>query len=126
MLIYLAVGGALGTLARYGLSGWVHGMAGARFPWGTLIVNVVGSLLIGFALRYLEGVPVSAELRATITVGALGAFTTFSTYTYETMALLRDGQWLRAAMYSLGSLSIGLVAVAIGLSCAGILLDARG
>lgn len=126
LLLYIAAGGAAGALARYGLGGWVHGWMGDRFPWGTFVVNGTGSLLIGFALRYLEGVPASPELRALVTVGLLGAFTTFSTYTYETVALLRDRAWLRAALYSLGSLGFGLAAVGAGLALGSFVLRARG
>lgn len=124
--LYIAAGGALGALARYGLSGWVQGWAGASFPWGTFAVNVIGSLGIGFAFGFLEGAPVSAELRALITVGLLASFTTFSTLTYETVALLREGAWLRAGAYSLGSLAIGLAAVMIGLGAASAVLRGRG
>lgn len=126
MLLYIAAGGAVGALARYGLAGWVHGWTDDRFPWGTFAVNAVGSLLIGLALRYLESVPVSPEFRALVTVGLLGAFTTFSTYAYETVALLRDRDWMRAGLYSLGSLGLGLAAVGVGLALGSFLLRARG
>lgn len=126
VLALVAVGGALGALARYGLSGWVHGWAGAWIPWGTFAVNALGSFLIGFAVRFLEGIPASPGLRALVTVGLLGAFTTFSTYAYESVALVRDGEWGRAALYSLGSLAAGLVAVAVGLGMAEAILRARG
>lgn len=114
----IAVGGALGALARYGLGGWVHGWAGAAFPWGTLAVNGVGSFALGFSLGWAEATAVSPEVRALVTIGLLGAFTTFSTYSYETVALLRDGEWSRGAAYALGSLALGLVAVGAGLVAA--------
>jgi CrcB protein len=126
MLLSIAAGGAAGALARYGLGGWLQGWAGAWLPWGTFGVNALGSLLIGFALRYLEGVPASPEVRALVAIGLLGAFTTFSTYAYETVALLREGAWLRAGLYSLGSLAFGLVAVALGLGVAEAVLRVRG
>lgn len=126
LLISIAIGGALGAMARFGLSGWVHTWAGNRMPWGTFIVNAVGSLLIGFALRFLEGVPATPEVRAFVSIGLLGAFTTFSTYTYETVALMRSGEWSRAGLYSVGSLALGLLAVVIGSGAAGTLLRARG
>jgi CrcB protein len=119
----VAVGGAVGALARYALAGWVHEVAGARLPWGTLAVNLVGSFLIGFAVRSLDAVTASPELRALVAVGLLGGFTTFSAYTHETMMLVRDGAWLRAGVYSLGSLGLGLVAVGVGLALAGIVLE---
>jgi fluoride exporter len=126
LLFYIAAGGAAGALARFGVGGWVHSWAGERFPWGTIVVNLLGSFLIGYAVRYLEAVPASPELRALITIGLLGSFTTFSTYTYEAVALLRDGEWLRAGLYSLGSLAAGVVAVAVGAATASAVLHARG
>ena len=85
MLLWIAFGGALGAVARYGLGGWVHSWMGMRFPWGTLVVNLAGSLLIGFLIRGLEGSAVAPEMRAVLTIGLLGAFTTFSAYTFETV-----------------------------------------
>ena len=126
MQLWIAFGGALGAVARYGLGGWVHSWAGTRFPWGTLVVNLAGSLLIGFLLRYLEGIDVSTQVRGFATIGLLGAFTTFSTYTYETVAFMRDGQWRHASLYSLGSLALGLAAVYAGLAVAGYVLRVRG
>lgn len=125
-LAVVAAGGALGALARYGASGWVHGWAGAWIPWGTLGVNVLGALLLGFGVGYLQGVPASPELRALVTVGFLASFTTFSTYAYETVALLREGAWVRAGLYSLGSLAVGIAAVAVGLGAAELVLRTRG
>lgn len=124
--LYIAVGGGLGAVARYGLGGWVQARAGFEFPWGTLAVNLLGALLIGFAVRYLEAIRLGPELRALVTVGLLGAFTTFSTFSYETVTLLEDGAWLRATLYSLGSLTLGVLAVLVGMGTAGIIVQARG
>jgi CrcB protein len=124
--IYIAAGGAIGAVGRYGLAGWIQDRTGFLFPWGTFVVNVVGSLLIGAALRYLEAVPVSAETRALVTVGLLGAFTTFSTFSYETVGLLEEGALAKAAAYSLGSLVLGVVAVYVGVSAASFIVHARG
>lgn len=124
-LLYIAIGGAVGALARYGLGGWVQSRAGFGFPWGTLVVNLLGCLLIGFGVRYLEAVPLGPEVRALVAVGVLGAFTTFSTFSYETVALLEDGAWGRAAGYSFGSLVLGIAAVYIGMSFSGYVLQAR-
>lgn len=74
---YLARGGVLGTLARFGIGGWVHTWAGAAFPWGTLGINLLGSFLLGLAVRGAELFSLSPELRVMITVGFCGAFTTF-------------------------------------------------
>jgi CrcB protein len=113
--LYIALGGALGAVARYGLGRWIHSWAGDGFPWGTFAINAIGSFLIGLSLRYLEGIAAAPELRALMTVGLLGAFTTFSTFTYDTIVLLQEGAWTRAALYALGSLAIGLLAVGSGL-----------
>lgn len=123
--VYVAVGGAAGAVARYGLGGWIQDRAGFGFPWGTLVVNVLGCLLIGFAIRYLEATRLPAELRALVGVGVLGAFTTFSTFSYETVGLLEEGAWGRAAAYSLGSLLLGIVAVYLGVSISRFLLHPR-
>lgn len=110
----VALGGALGAVARYGLSGWVQGLAGGTFPWGTLAVNVLGSLLLGFTVAWLQAAAFSADVRQFATIGLLGSFTTFSTFSFEAAALLRDGEWWAAAGYVAGSLGAGLVAVAAG------------
>jgi CrcB protein len=125
ILLYIAFGGAAGSLARYGLSGLVQHRAGFGFPWGTLVVNVLGCLLIGLSLRYLEGMRLAPEMRALVGVGVLGAFTTFSTFSYETVALLEDGAWGRAAGYAGGSLALGIVAVYVGITLSGYLLHVR-
>lgn len=115
-LVGIALGGALGALARYGLSGWIHGRMGAAFPWGTLGVNVLGSFLIGLCFSYLQHTSLPPETREFVAIGLLGAFTTFSTFTWETAALLQDGEWSRAALYVGGSLVLGLAAVLAGLA----------
>lgn len=115
LILYIAFGGALGATARYGLGAWIHSWAGTTFPWGTFAVNAVGSFLLGFTLRHLEGSAATPELRALLTVGILGAFTTFSTFTYETVTLIQGDEWARAALYSVGSLLLGLLAISSGL-----------
>lgn len=96
-LLGLAVAGALGTLARYGLAGWVQRLGGASFPWGTLAVNALGCLLFGVLWSVGEGrALLSPQLRPFVLVGFMGAFTTFSTYAFETGQFARDSQWLLA------------------------------
>ncbi|HEX6132741.1 MAG TPA: fluoride efflux transporter CrcB [Longimicrobiales bacterium] len=124
--LYIAVGGSVGAIARYGLAGWIQDRTAFGFPWGTLVVNVTGSVLIGFAVRYLDAVSVAPDVRALMTIGLLGAFTTFSTFSYETVALLEDGAWSRAALYVLGSVLLGLAAVYIGMGAANAVLHAKG
>lgn len=126
LVVYVALGGALGAAARYGLGGWIHSWAGSGFPWGTFAINATGSLLVGFLLRFLEGVAATPELRGFLTIGLLGAFTTFSTFSQETVALLQDGEWARAGLYSVGSLLLGLAAVFTGLHLAALALAPRG
>jgi fluoride exporter len=125
MTLYVAVGGVLGTLARFGLAGWVHSWAGAGFPWGILIVNVSGSAGLGFLLPALFEGGATPELRAGIAIGFFGAFTTMSTFGYETVVLLEAGQWARAVAYVAATLILVLAGMILGLS-AGTLLTRGG
>jgi CrcB protein len=125
LYLYLAAGGVIGTLARYGVGKWIAGWAGTDFPWHTLAINLTGSLILGFALRAADTLPLSPEVRGFITVGFCGAFTTFSTFGFETVTLMQEGEWARAAAYALGSVALGLVAVFAGLSLAGAWLRPR-
>jgi len=113
-LLAVAGGGALGAVARYLGAGWVQDLTGGFFPWGTFVVNAAGCLLLGFSLVWLQATLVSSEMRDLVTIGFLGSFTTFSTFSYETVAMLRDGEWWRAGGYALGSVALGLVAVIAG------------
>lgn len=124
-LLVVALGGAAGALSRYWASGWVQALAGIGFPWGTLAVNVTGSLALGFVLVWLQSVAPSANVRDLIAVGFLGSFTTFSTFSYETFALLRDGDWTRAGVYAAGSVLVCVLACASGAGLAGA-LTSRG
>ncbi|CAN5201090.1 N/A [soil metagenome] len=116
LLVYVAAGGALGALARYGIATWVQGRSGGTFPWGTLAVNLSGSFLLGLALPVLERLALGLEVRALVAVGLLGAFTTFSTFSYEAVQLLQAGEWVRAGGYVFGSVVLGLLGVTIGLA----------
>jgi CrcB protein len=115
----LVVFGAAGTLARYGLQGLVQHRTGTGFPSGTLVVNLLGCFLLGgiaeFGLTHLALPP---EWRIGITVGFFGAFTTFSSFSWETVQLLRDGEWMRASVYVLASVIGGIVAVVFGMRLA--------
>jgi CrcB protein len=111
----VAIGAALGGAARYYLASAIQQRAGPTFPWGTLVINVSGSLLLGVLMRYALATPsVSAELRAFLTTGFCGGYTTFSTYSYETAALLEDGQYGRAGTYAVASVVLALVATFAG------------
>jgi fluoride exporter len=118
LYLYLAIGGVAGTLARHGLGGWVYSVAGTYFPWGTLAVNLLGSLLLGFLSRATQVASLSPDLRSLLTVGFCGAFTTFSTFSYETVVLLQEGAVARAAFYAFGSVLLGLLALWVGIAIA--------
>jgi CrcB protein len=115
-IVAVGIAGFLGAIARYGLEGFVSSRNGGSFPWGTLVVNVSGSLVIGFLFAVLiEGrVVVVPWLRAAMTVGFVGAYTTFSTFTLETFRLVEEGSIGLAGANAFGSLGVGLVAVYVG------------
>ena len=117
MLFAIAVGGALGSVASYLLGAFVAAR-GAGLPWGTLAVNVTGSLLLGFLVRHLAHPDQSAVLRAGLTVGFCGGYTTFSTFSVETLALLEGGSYSRAALYSLASVVLSVAAALAGAALA--------
>lgn len=117
LYLWIAVGSALGGVARFALSGVVAHQLGETFPWGTLIVNVSGSFAIGLfsTLTDPEGrVFVGATTRQFVMTGVLGGFTTFSSFSVQTLALARDGEWLRAGGNALGSFGLCLIAVWLG------------
>ena len=112
----IALGSALGGVARNGLSAWVAQRAGDTFPWGTLAVNVLGSLVVG-ALAAVGDSPrwgLSVEARQFLMVGVLGGFTTFSAFSLQTLRLIQEGDWARVAGNVLLSVGLGLVAAALG------------
>lgn len=114
-LLAVAAGGALGAVARFLLGEWVTSLTGEHFPWGIFTVNALGSLLIGILFVILvEQNPNAGIWRSLLMVGFLGAFTTFSTFSLQTLALLETGRWLMAASYAFGSLMVCVLAVAVG------------
>ena len=114
-VLYIAAGGVIGTLARYYLEGWIQHRTGAAFPFGTLAINLLGSLLIGFILRLATGATViTPEWRAALTIGFCGAFTTMSTFSYESVRLFGDGEYWYAGLYVGGTVLGCLLAVACG------------
>jgi CrcB protein len=121
-IILLVVLGAAGTLARYGLQGLVQNRTGPGFPSGTLLVNLLGSFLVGLAGQYsLSHLSISPEWRIGITIGFLGAFTTFSSLSWETVRMLEDGEWLRMTVYLTASFLGGIVAAMLGIRIGNIL-----
>jgi fluoride exporter len=110
--LLIAAGGALGSIARYWVGSSIAGRMGIRFPYGTLIVNITACVIIGFSMAYLgRRTELSPAWRYLIPVGFIGAYSTFSTYEWETLTSLRAGAFAIAAIYSIGSLVIGLAAV---------------
>jgi fluoride exporter len=118
-LLLLAVAGAAGTLARFGLGGMVQRMMPGAFPWGTLVVNGVGCLLFGIAWSLAEErLVISGATRTIVLVGFMGAFTTFSTFAFETGQLLDDSEWLAAAgnmlLQNVAGIALVLLGIAVG------------
>ena len=113
--VAVAAGGAAGALLRFWGSNWVHAHLGRGFPWGTLSINVLGSLLMGFLLIWLtERADLSPVWRHGLVVGLLGAFTTFATFSMETLKLLEDGELLRALANILANVVLCLGAAWVG------------
>jgi len=100
----------VGGVSRFYLSAAVQHRMGSTFPWGTMLINITGSILLGFIMRYALSTPgVSVELRVLLTTGFCGGYTTFSTYSYETATLIEDGQLGRAGTYALASVLLALI-----------------
>src|ERR1700687_682588 len=115
--VWVAIGGALGTTGRYWLSGVVARLIGETFPWGTLLINVTGSLLIGFfaTLTGPDGrLFVGSTARQFVTIGICGGYTTFSSFSLQTLNLVNDGEWLYAGLYIGASVFACLFAVWLG------------
>jgi fluoride exporter len=115
--VWIAIGSALGGIARYWCSGVAARLVGETFPWGTLIVNVVGSFIIGFfaTLTGPDGrVFVGSTARQFVMVGFCGGYTTFSSFSIQTLSLMQDGEWLQASGNIVGSVVLCLAAVWIG------------
>lgn len=115
-ILFLTIAGALGTLSRYGLNGLAQRITGSSFPLGTLLVNILGSVLIGFIMQVgLNTNIVPRSLRVILTVGFLGAFTTFSTFTYETVKYLENGVWFSGLINIAANICLGILAVLLGM-----------
>lgn len=124
-LLVVGLGGALGAISRYLATDWVRHVAGDSLPWGTFVVNVVGSFVLGFFLAWLHSGSLSNQARQLVAIGFLGSFTTFSTFSYETVALSRAGDWWRAGGYAIGSLALGIGAVIAGAALATVIFQQR-
>ncbi|HEY0984773.1 fluoride efflux transporter CrcB [Schlesneria sp.] len=116
-LSLIFVAGGLGALARFGLGNLIHRWYEGPFPLGTFVINVLGCLMFGFVWSLAEGRSlISVEHRAIILTGFMGAFTTFSTFAFETDGLIRDTEWLMAAGNIVGQVVLGLIAVTVGMA----------
>jgi len=115
-VVWIAAGAVVGANLRYFVGQWVAAWLGVGFPYGTLLVNVSGSFLIGVVSTVLtERLLVDSHWRLLLIVGLLGGYTTFSSYTLETIALLQSDRWLTALTYVLASTLLGLGACALGI-----------
>ena len=113
--LLIAIGGALGSVARYWVGSTISHRIDSKFPYGTLIVNLTACLLIGFTVEWMSlKANLNPAWRFLIPIGFIGAYSTFSTYELETFASVRSGAFLLAAVYSLGSLILGFIAVWCG------------
>jgi fluoride exporter len=113
-LFYVALGGAIGASARYLVSGWMGAWLGTGFPWGTFFANVSGSFLIGIVLVLVDAGSLPAGARTFVAVGILGGYTTFSSFSYESLGLLTDSGLFLTLLNTLGQLVLGLVFVYLG------------
>ncbi|NNJ09115.1 fluoride efflux transporter CrcB [Chloroflexales bacterium ZM16-3] len=123
-MIAVALGAAVGANLRYLLSGWVAQQMGSTFPYGTMLVNIVGCLVIGALLTLAATrITLSEPLRLLLVTGLLGGFTTFSSFGYEAFALIGEGNWVGAAIYMASSLGLGLLAVFLGAGAVRLLIS---
>jgi len=113
--IAISIGAILGANARFLIGGWIADRLGAAFPYGTLVINVTGSLLIGFALALSIDRIVPDWFRPLVAIGFLGSYTTFSTFSYETLSLAQEGAWLAAGINAAVSVGLALAAVYVGM-----------
>lgn len=127
MLWAVAIGGAAGSAARFLVGGAIQRASGTSFPVWTLVINVAGSLLLGFIMRYaVDGISLNAQTRALLTTGFCGGFTTFSTFSFETVSLIEQGDWRRAAIYIILSVGACLIGAFAGVGAAQALANVRG
>ncbi|HVC89705.1 MAG TPA: fluoride efflux transporter CrcB [Acidobacteriaceae bacterium] len=114
--MYIAVGGALGAIARFWIGSAVANRLGTKFPYGTFVINITACVIIGFSLTFLaKRTDLNPAWRFLVPIGFIGAYSTFSSYEWETVSTLRSGDFSMAALYAFGSLFLGLVAVWCGI-----------
>ena len=114
-ILIIGIGGFLGAISRYGVALWIGQRWGRSFPLGTFVINISGSFLIGLLMSlFTERFMVNPQWRLLFVVGLLGAYTTFSTFEYETGTLLKDGEWMIAMLNVVLSVIVGFVALKVG------------
>jgi fluoride exporter len=115
-IVLIALFGAAGTLARYGLQGVVQVRTGGLFPYGTLLVNLTGCFFLGLIAQFtLNRMVISPDWRMAIAVGFFGGYTTFSSFGWETAKMMEDGEWMRASVYVAASVIAGLFLSVVGI-----------
>lgn len=115
-LIYLGLFGGMGCVARYMVSGWMYQFAGRSLPYGTLVVNVIGSLILGLIMEgSLRSTLLNPEIRLGLAVGFMGGFTTFSTFSYETVRLLEEGSLFAAGANIILNVVLCIIAAVLGI-----------
>ena len=113
--LLIAFGGALGSMARYWVGSAIANKMGTKFPYGTFVINITACMIIGFSLTVLaKRADLNPAWRFLVPVGFIGAYSTFSTYEWETLSTIRTGAFLLAALYAVSSLILGLAAVCAG------------
>jgi CrcB protein len=121
MVLLVALAGALGALARYGVHGLVQSRTASRFPYGTVVVNITGSFVLGLLVGLATYQGLDADVRTVVGTGFIGAYTTFSSFSYDTFGLWEEGDTRAAVGNALGSVVVGLVAATAGFALAGVL-----
>jgi CrcB protein len=117
--LLIAAGGALGSIARFWVGSTISGRLGTKFPYGTFVINITACVIIGFTLTFMsKRADLDPAWRYLVPVGIVGAYSTFSTYEWETLSTLRSGAFALGALYALGSLVLGLAAVWAGTALA--------
>jgi len=120
--LLIAAGGALGSIARFWVGSTISGRIGAKFPYGTFVINITACVILGFTLTYIgKRAGLNSAWRYFIPVGFIGAYSTFSTYEWETLSTLRSGAFTMGALYAVGSLILGLASVWAGTAIAELL-----
>lgn len=115
-LLWVGLGGFLGANARYLLGAWIAARLGTTFPYGTFVINVTGSFVLGVIMGLLDAHVLAPAIRLSLAIGFVGAYTTFSTFTYETLRLIESGSLFLATANVVGSVVVGMVAAVVGLA----------